>query len=359
VIIRIPKLPKTKALRQGREESYLATFAYQGFESDAMFLDLGRRALASWSPRSLAKALKGFEIVLSNQPGHWEATLGKIECQCLLALFVSDGRDKLALIQDALIAAESLAKQRPDDWRAHLTLGVARICNGHPYSASVSLLKVAKMRPTLATPGLLWLPVLFLLSGRGDEATPYVEAIVNLRTGESAVISAAGFFYYFIRDFERAEKMFYIARSFNRSEWFSYFGLSLLYLSTDRADQAINMYQMMHRVMGDDMIPMPGIALLAVCRATRSMTNMPEDLRAPSIAFLDGKAANCDHVQGALAFMDRDPYSSIGALRLAAHYWQPLVLFVPFCPLFDPLLSKPEFQELRAHIMAVLNYQER
>jgi hypothetical protein len=68
--------------------------------------------------------------------------------------------------------------------------------------------------------------------------------------------------------------------------------------------------------------------------------------------FLELPAEEKDWIQGALTIMEINQEYAVQSLGLALQFRHPLVMLLPFWPVFDPLRERADFQRLIAEITA-------
>lgn len=365
VLISLPIEPRTKrsklskagerskrdrAAASARQEGYPVHFSYN---RDDFLIRVGLRFLAEPSPYRLRRALQIFEQILSRDPEHVAAMLGRAECLCIMALFSPNVRTRSALINDALTASTNALAKDPTYWQAKVVAAAALLCD-FKLSRAAELL-VDTLDPQFATThNSFWIVLVHLLQNNFQIARTLSKYLTISQPENPVALMASAFYLYLTSDFIGAEEQFMVFIDLHKDFWLAYLGLSLVCLSTERPKDALTFHAKATALLPEnDVVVMPSVARLASLRIDREAP-LPDYVNADWEAWLALPQTQKDWTQGAIAMIDLDPALSVRSLSMAIHRREPLVLLLPFWPIFDPLREREDFKELISQIKATL-----
>ena len=344
ITISLPKKFSKQAPRKGRPKPYPVVFAYNPLTTDTHLFTLARAAQKRGTPAAVRKALETFESILRTHPDHFEASLARLECLCLMAIYIPDQRPRKQIIEDAVTLGTKMTNEHPDDWRVLALFGVAlACCHQLPLAASVYR-KAIKMNLDEVIQSL-WTPIMCLVTGDLAKACEIARHVASDRLNDSTAWSIYGICLYFARDFKEAQRILWMAVNLEPQMWLPYLILVFVYLALRKPKIALEAYSLADRRMAEGEVFMPVLPFLAASRigvdkvavesryiqATKRLLEPPNELK--------------DCVQIALATLQLGA-PSVKALTAAWRFYHPLVLLIPWWPVFDPLRKRKDFKEL-------------
>jgi tetratricopeptide (TPR) repeat protein len=345
VTISLPKKFSKEAPRKGQPKPYPVVCEYNPKRQDLALFRLARQAMERGTPAKVRKALETFETILRNHPEHLEAKIARLECLCLTVLYIPDARTRREIIDDAVESGRNLVEDNPTNWRARLLFATALACRRSWDVAICELAEAIRIDHDHEMRQSLWFPAMCLLTGKGENARDIAYGIATGRIDDRNAWAAYGFFLYFNREFEAAEKIFLMAIGLDDHSWLSHLGLVFVCLATGRPDSALDCYKRADRMVGEAEAFMPSLAMLAASRVTGNRAALSEYLLEEIKKLLHPADAQKDWLQIAIGNIDRDP-APINALRMAWQLFHPLAMLVPWWPIFDPFRENPDFVQL-------------
>jgi tetratricopeptide (TPR) repeat protein len=346
VLISMPVRFSAKAPRGIEAKSYPVVFSYN---RDLPSLMMGRIHIAQLAPEHIRTALRAFEAVLSRTPDHVAASIGKVQCLCIAAIYLSDSKSRRLLLEEATSIANLVLHNNPDYWAAHIALAAALLCSRHVYEASLAFRKALALDLNNASQSF-WIPALFLADNTAVSALEESHRIGNERLGDFLSYAAHGFYLYFARQFQESERYFSHVINTAGNPWIGHLGLAFTNLAQGRPKEAMDNYSKAQELTNYPEPLMPGVGLLAFFRAPPEDTQVPSLLRVHGAYLLHFPDEGKDWIQIALTAMELNPERAVRALKLAAYFSHPLVLLLPVWPIFDPLRDRQDFQELLKNI---------
>lgn len=347
VVIGLPQHSEENAELPRRDQGYPVHFAYSDFWLQAPTFEIAVLHLRALSPVAVRRALLSFERIIEASPQIIRAHAGRIECLCLMAIYIPGTQTKKDLLLAALEAAVNLARENPDNWRAWVTLGIAHLCAHNFAAATLAFDRARRLRHPQAI-ATVWFGVLLLIRNLPEAAASVFISVKILRGQELSIWLAYGFYLYLQRNFKFAESLFVQIEEVSSGSWLYHLELTLLMLAQNRPQEAQRFYNTMNRLIGEPDMFMPGLALLIAYRVSKAIPDTPfpsgiADLPAMMVKIPDELK---DWVQIGLWMLDDNPEGAVHALMMAVHHHQPLVYIVSLMPLFDPLREREDFQDL-------------
>jgi tetratricopeptide (TPR) repeat protein len=311
--------------------------------------------LKSFTPRAVQEALALFDEILALYPDHFHARLGKTECLCLTAIYISNSIRRHELAQEALALARAVAAESPHEWQAHHMLGVAWLCNTELAQAHDAFERASKLALE-KTSESLWVWMNFLFDQPPEEVEGYIfNKLVVRRVNDPLAWSLYAFCLYLKRDYEKAASAFAMAHSFDVNGWIPYLGLTFVCLALDRPEDALASYTHMNVLLTDRVGLLPFVGALAADRARKKAMAISAEIPSFTVpayiadqlpVIMNAVAEERDDFQMAIMMLDSSPETAVIALRIAAHKRHPLTLLLRRWPLFETLWDREDFKQL-------------
>jgi tetratricopeptide (TPR) repeat protein len=340
IVILMPVVFLATESKTAPRNSYPVLFQYN---RDVHLLLMGALYLAQLSPTAIKKALIVFDRILARNPENVSASIRKVECLCLTAIYRSCSKARSEILEEARSIATLLVKKHPEHCPARIALAIAFLCSRRLPDALASFRKAEHLNHSFAKQSLWW-PVLLLASGTIKLATDTAWRIADLRDDTVALL-VHGFCLYFARDFAAAQTRFTTITELAPASWIAHLGLTLICLAHGDPKGAMVSYTKVQLLVSDIEPAMPGVGILAASRAMPDGP-FPTDLHNEGQYLLESPDAGRDWVQIALIMIDVDPTSAMKALQFAYQCSHPLLLLLPIWPIFDPLRNRLDFQQL-------------
>jgi tetratricopeptide (TPR) repeat protein len=338
VIVTLPQSPEGMRIKFLPGTAYRPSFVYNPNHKVSVLYRLGRHYLSQASPQALENAFDKFQQVIDINPDHTDALLGIVEAHFPLVLSGYTGPGIREQLERMAALAREAVKRQPGYWRAHAVLGAVLTCRCQLNEASKAYRR-AKRLDEEATMSFPWFAVYSLTMNRRKDAVWGTYFNSERFVDDAHIRSLEGFLLYVVRRFDQAEEVLKRALTLDSGCWFARLAMSLLCLSLDRPDDALEHFQHMLWLAEDKYSFMPGLCYLCVTKAknvTAANRAAILDLSSRNLRLLDSDSGdNFQHALRRLA--DGNRRGAVSALIKAREEGHPLIWWLHLWPVLDPL----------------------
>jgi hypothetical protein len=353
VLIGLPKHKSRDGALHAAKDPYAVVFSYQHRHRDSLLLRTAKRRIARYYPAAICSALKILEEFLSRNPAHFEARLDKVECLCLIGIYVPHTLSKADAVSAANFLAAELVAERPDDYRARYAQGAALLCRRDFEAANRAFMAAAKINDDPRAKGRIWISCLAMATGSYEFALQTIERITIERADDEIAWCMYGLFLYLFRRFDHANEAFASALTCDSTCWLAELGHVFISMAAGKQDKALRIYSEMHVRLKQWSVIMPGLGGLLLERNPGNTSPILVPVAEALKALADAAPPHPDPLQIAIWLTDASPLTASMFVWTASDRADLLVYTADLWPVFEPLKDQPLFQAAVEKIRAL------
>lgn len=330
---------KKGRLRRG--QSYRPVSRYNDEHEDIRLYRRALQRMSQKSPEGMLLAMGELAEVLKKRPDLGTAYVAFTEAAMFLALW-GPGMEVNFFNTLEMMAEKAVQYSDEDDWHASAVYAAACMLNYEKLLAYGSF-DLATRQDHDSTRHYPWFQVYYFLSGRSGDALGLMKIAAEDAFDAAYRYALLALFLYMKREFREATDEAQTALDLDHNCWLAYLVLALVNLADADSSHAYFSIRQLQRCMDEpNSFLLPGVAALAYAGAT----DLPEEERFAMISKAVTQEPMASHQRALCMIAQEKPSEAIHALSDSFARREPLVLFLPYLPLFDSLRDDHRFQAL-------------